>query len=331
MTILGCADNDNFKIACQFCFLKLADLKRHLRDDHEVDTRGVEGNNLYARFKIRATDGLLQRWLMTSGGQAKQGDMMKYWNHGSNQLFLQLVDLMKRSRLSERQADEPNLSDERKERIEEFLSEGRSWFEECARTAHDRWRALKAPFERSSENIKDFIALDDEVEEEEDSELLHSQLSRKMAADDVESDPNGFVAKIQRKYADDEDVESNDESDNGENEAESEEDLDKKEEEEEEENEEGNDDDNDPTLHDGAYSEVEEETDDWVKSKLNYRKRKSSITAQNDSNSPTSESTVVVGKRLTKRRSPTASTPQQPPRAPVIRRTPGIQDSSDED
>lgn len=52
MTVLGYLDNDAFRIASTFCFTKVAALKEHLRKDHNVDTKKVQGNELYARFKV---------------------------------------------------------------------------------------------------------------------------------------------------------------------------------------------------------------------------------------------------------------------------------------
>jgi hypothetical protein len=55
MMILGFLDNDRFSMASTFCFVKVADAKRHLREDHDVDTQKVDGNELYSRFKVCCT------------------------------------------------------------------------------------------------------------------------------------------------------------------------------------------------------------------------------------------------------------------------------------
>ena len=52
MTVLGFSDNDRFKIASTFCFTKLADVKRHLREAHNVDTKVLDSNDLFGRFKV---------------------------------------------------------------------------------------------------------------------------------------------------------------------------------------------------------------------------------------------------------------------------------------
>lgn len=342
MTVLGCADDDCFVVASQFCFLKLANVKNHLREVHTVDTSGLDGNSLYNRYRIRATDGLLQRWLKASGGHVSQGDMMKYWNSGCNQLFLQLLDLMTHARLYEQEVGDDDLSDDRKDHVAEFISQGQLWFDEGSRKAPGRWLALTAPFEKNSDNMKDFIAADDDVEEDEEEDeqnpsISHAELARKLAAADDDDDLNGFVAKIQRKYADDEEDIASDYQSEGD------------EDENEQEDGDGQEEDADyritdrTLLHDGAYSEVESEDDDWVKSKITPRKRKSSVTADsvNDGAEDKGQRSGVktpssqpksVGKQITKRQSisSSSSTPRQPVQ-PVIRRTPAIQESSDDE
>jgi hypothetical protein len=51
ITVLGSLKD--FQIAASFCFKKVAKLKNHLRADHNVDTKRVQGNDLYERFKVR--------------------------------------------------------------------------------------------------------------------------------------------------------------------------------------------------------------------------------------------------------------------------------------
>ena len=73
MTVVGFVDNDEFKLASAFCFGKLVQLKRHLRQDHCVDPSAVQGNDLYKRFQIRAADGLLQRFLDKTKAKGSPG------------------------------------------------------------------------------------------------------------------------------------------------------------------------------------------------------------------------------------------------------------------
>ena len=53
MTILGSLDNDEFKEAAEWCFRRVAEVKRHLKDVHRADTSNLDGNDLYRRFQVR--------------------------------------------------------------------------------------------------------------------------------------------------------------------------------------------------------------------------------------------------------------------------------------
>eukprot|EP00555_Chaetoceros_dichaeta_P015700 CAMPEP_0198258800 /NCGR_PEP_ID=MMETSP1447-20131203/8135_1 /TAXON_ID=420782 /ORGANISM="Chaetoceros dichaeta, Strain CCMP1751" /LENGTH=254 /DNA_ID=CAMNT_0043946017 /DNA_START=68 /DNA_END=828 /DNA_ORIENTATION=+ len=91
MTILGDLDCDEFIVASMFCFRKLVQVKAHIRNVHNLDTKMVEGNDLYKNFMIRAQDGLLQRYLHTFWkDKIFPGAMQKYWFEGNNANFVLL-------------------------------------------------------------------------------------------------------------------------------------------------------------------------------------------------------------------------------------------------
>jgi hypothetical protein len=52
MTVLGFPDDDKYAIASTFCYSKMADVKRHLREAHNVDTSVLASNDMFARFKV---------------------------------------------------------------------------------------------------------------------------------------------------------------------------------------------------------------------------------------------------------------------------------------
>jgi hypothetical protein len=52
MTVLGSPDDEEYQIASCFCFKRASEVKKHLRQDHNVDTKVVTGNDFYARFKV---------------------------------------------------------------------------------------------------------------------------------------------------------------------------------------------------------------------------------------------------------------------------------------
>ena len=90
------------RTAAPICYRRLVDMKQHLSDDHGVDPRDVKvkDGQFWQRFKIRETDGLLQKYTAKLGAQvglerqgsagtknvlntsASQGSLAKYWNSG---------------------------------------------------------------------------------------------------------------------------------------------------------------------------------------------------------------------------------------------------------
>jgi hypothetical protein len=55
MTVLGFPDKDMYDIASMFCFFKVDEVKCHLREAHNVDTKVLSGNDLFPRFKVRSS------------------------------------------------------------------------------------------------------------------------------------------------------------------------------------------------------------------------------------------------------------------------------------
>ena len=53
MSVLVTAGRSDYDVASTFCFRTVAALKKHLRDDHNVDNRVISGNSLYTRFMVR--------------------------------------------------------------------------------------------------------------------------------------------------------------------------------------------------------------------------------------------------------------------------------------
>jgi hypothetical protein len=331
MHVLGHLDNDAFEIASQFCFTRASDVKKHLRDDHNIDPRGVQGNDLYMRYRVRAPDGLLQRWLIEKkfGTVNKQGYMKMYWNdEGNNQNFILLLDTMKQAKVYEDELyDEDIMNPKMKDLAEEFIQAGRVFFDSFLADAPEQWKRIAAPFLKSSENMKDFIAEDGDVGEVSESEINHAMLHRELAAKDEESDENDFAHKLQRKYADN-DVESSDQSESddelevvgkSENAQEEEEDL---------------------AKIKGYYSPVEEEQDEWVLKKLDQCKRKSISSATKEGSASkrraaeSSTHKTPTGKKLFKRKSTPSATKTPNPLIQVSstkKRTPAIHESDDEE
>ncbi|KAG7368163.1 hypothetical protein IV203_030906 [Nitzschia inconspicua] len=274
MHVLGNLDKDEFVVASHFCFTRASNIKKHLRSDHNIDTREVQGNDLYMRWKVRAPDGLLQRWLAYYyNHKSKQGYMKMYWYEGNSQNFILLLDLMKRVEMYSELATDPDSTEEEKGAAEEYLQRAENYYESFSSLVPALWKSIASPFAESAINMKEFIVEDDEVEDEsEDDNTNHASLHRQLAAKDDESDENDLVHKLQRKYVDKNDEEEdyiNDES--SEDELEITETKDRNAEDEEEEEEE----DNEDEKMKGYYSPVEEEKDEWILSRLARRKRNS--------------------------------------------------------
>jgi hypothetical protein len=312
MLVLGYVDDDTFEAASAFCFTKVAKLKVHIREDHRVDTKGIQGNDMYARYKIRAPDGLLQRWLNnTNRFGTFQGDMRRYWNEGNNQNFVYLLQLMQRAEIYREILQDED--DEDRDVAEGYLLVARTFFESFANRVRHDWERLASPFFKSKgEDLKGFL-VDDEDEEDE---IPHFIAQRELAGQGEEtSDANDLVSKIQRKYAEHEDDSEGDvseEADDDEN----------------AEDEDGEDDsDANVEVPNGYYSEVEEEEDDWVKDIKSKRKSKSSPKNVNGS------ATKRVGKKLTKRKStpsPSSAKLEPEPSSSASKKLVILEDSEDE-
>ncbi|KAL7435461.1 hypothetical protein ACHAXH_006534 [Discostella pseudostelligera] len=92
MTILGSLDSEQFEVASTFCFKKCSAVKAHLEDVHHVNPKDVSGNDIFHRFQIRASGGLLQSWLTKSLGRTTlQGDIKRYWIEGNTESVRLLI------------------------------------------------------------------------------------------------------------------------------------------------------------------------------------------------------------------------------------------------
>ena len=328
--VLGHLDNDHMSIASQFCFKKLADVKEHLRQEHNLDTRGIQGNELYKRFRVRAPDGLLQRWLSTQslGGQVKQGHMRMYWNQGNDQIFIHLLDLIERVKAyavgSLQSGDDSSEEDGADDELDENANKAREFFDTFATKASRLWNIISSPFLKSNDNINDFIAKDDDYIEEKDiDEQPHAVLHRHfMNSMNEDSDENDLVHKLKRKYAETKDEETDSKGSSSEEELEFV-DGDK------ESNDENEDDGKEIYNRNGYYSPVEEEEDEWILKLQSQRKRKTS--SQKKQEGTNTKLKTPVGKKLFRRKTPPTGTSSSIPGPSKKKRILTIEDSSDDE
>jgi len=169
MAILGYLDNDDFKLASTFCFTKISDLKEHLREEHKVDPSILDGNDLYKRFKIRDSDGLLQRYIenLYKRSTTYQGAMSSYWHEGNNQMFIQLWHLSKRYKELKEIINEMSEEIDEEDQIEEadkmLFDRAQSYLDSFRNRAKRVWVRLSAPYRKATEEeLNDFLADDDD-------------------------------------------------------------------------------------------------------------------------------------------------------------------------
>lgn len=199
ISVLGHLDND-FRIASTFCYRKVSALKQHLRKDHGLDTRIVEGNEAYTRYKIRVQDGLLQRYLGVIG-TSRQGDMMRYWLGGNNSDFLLLLSLMGHANVC-REIVENAGSDQEEEDVEaaqEYLQPALDFFESFGSECRDIWELFASPFRKGAgkEDIRGFLAGDEE-EEEEDAAVSHQAMHMQATLEDFQENRRRDEALVDR-------------------------------------------------------------------------------------------------------------------------------------
>jgi hypothetical protein len=358
MTVLGFLDNDGFRIASTFCFRKVSLLKEHLRGDHFVDTKMVQGNEAYVRYKvrvcgkvkafvtmltpcrqIRAQDGLLQRFLNKCYGTTRQGAMLKYWFHGNNHSFLLLLSLISHASLCRdivkgvvRQSDK-----EAVEMAEEFLQPAVDFFESFAGEALGIWDLVASPFSKASkEEIRDFLA-DDEVEEI-DTLASHRALQMQAELEEFqnEQDDDRQLAEYYERLEKENDELASDEGeedavgDGGEEDAASRDEDDDQ----ADDASKGSEDD----VANGGYFEEssEEEEDDWQKEIMSKRvaKRKSQSPRKRSSRGVSLSDTKPSPKRRAALDASSSKSTDEDvivPPASVVRKRLVIQDSEDED
>ncbi len=254
LTILGSLDQEEFLVASSFCFRYLSDVKAHMSVVHGVSLKDIAGNDLFKRFQIRASDGLLQSWLKRSLRRAAvQGDMMHYWLGGENQSFILLMNQIDKGRA-------------RGEHSGECGSDFSFSFPNRARKI---WRDVSAPYSKQLD-MDDFIADEgNESSEEEEGSFAadlplnpHFTPPNAEKGEDLKSPEERMIEhlreknRMRRKYdsSDDDSAETNDEKDSKDcNAALSSENSD--------------DDELEVLPKPSQYKEVEDD-DDWIKAKL---------------------------------------------------------------
>ena len=127
--------------------------------------------------KVRAQDGLLQRYLKKTSGRAttRQGEMLSYWYQGNNYTFLLLLSHIAQSALCRSIVKDRSSDEDDAQAAEEFLLPAISYYESFADMTEDVWERVVSPFRKASKDeIQDF--LDDDEEDEPDYSASHRAL-----------------------------------------------------------------------------------------------------------------------------------------------------------
>ena len=263
ISVLGCLDNENYKLASTFCFRKLSDVKMHLREDHGLDTKQIDGSDLYKRFQIRAADGLLQRHLERRfKGKPNHGYMLMYWNEGNCDVFIYLLHLLERSKLLRAEAKDGNENSMGHAEARDFVGSMDLFWVSFQNRAQRLWDLLSSPYKKATkEELDDFFA-----EEDEEVKVLPHRAHVKSTLNQVYSDAftpeDEIIASLKAKRASRGGLEEESDFDEVEHS------------------------DSDPEvlevedspvgdIHPAYYSEEEDEADDWMKERINRRKTKS--------------------------------------------------------
>ena len=139
---------------------------------------------MYASFKIRATDGLLQRFLKKMfRGHVNQGAMQSYWFSGKNFDFVYLYSLVEQAAIyrsiATRNHDDASSHDVDVEASEAFLTMVGNYFDSFGGLAKRLWSIVSGPWRGTGRDLKDFLADDNVDDQEAESDgNVHRMLDR---------------------------------------------------------------------------------------------------------------------------------------------------------
>ena len=184
MTVVGCVDGDEFKLASAFCFGKIVQVKEHLRTDHAVLTSTLDGNDLFKRFQIRAADGLLQRFLDKKKNKnhkshriSRQGEMVSYWFNGNNELFVFLLDLMDRWRIARQELEASTDVDDVDSVLHEFREFQKTlkrFWSSFSKRGVRIWEVVSEPYQKGTkQELEDFLEEGENAEDAGDAIQYH--------------------------------------------------------------------------------------------------------------------------------------------------------------
>jgi hypothetical protein len=241
MTILG---NVGSSVSSTFCFLKVKGVKMHLQDVHSVYLGDLKGNDLFKRFTIRSSDGLLQHYVGSHIGP----DMQGYWQQDQNTTsFRNLLQLVKANEDKKPAANQSDFS------------------KSFPNRARKIWEKVRGPYLKDDDSTEEEKFINDDIHGEDANEVRENPYFHR-SSDDGEEVINQYLAGLKQRNEQNRGSESDASSpdDSNSNESSSLEDDDSKD--------------------DESNSEEDEDVneDPWMKEKRR-RKRRSILTNDDDS------------------------------------------------
>lgn len=179
-----------------------------------LECRFVIHTNAYFLSQIRATDGLLQRYL-NSGQKRYKRSMQSYWSQGNNCEFVYLANLVWKSEYYRELVlhdSNPN-EDAHDESIREaqcYIHHVKRFFDSFAPLTENLWNIIADPFRKYDEVADDFID-NENSEVEEDSINAHRAYFNQsnLGADD--EDEQELIEYYEQRYREEKDKESDEE------------------------------------------------------------------------------------------------------------------------
>jgi len=176
----------DYSTASRFSFRKASQVKAHLRKIHGVDTSDIDGNDLYKRFRIRATDGLLQRYLNTGQRRYKKS-MQSYWYFGNNIEFVYLLESVTESDGSE-------------------IPEAREFWNSFKSVVPTLWRLISDPFRKYNEEVDDFVDDDEDDGFDAGDRSQYRALMNRGFQSESDDDVQEHLKHIQERFREEQDI-----------------------------------------------------------------------------------------------------------------------------
>lgn len=171
MEILGSPDNEKYEVAAGFCFKSIAKVKAHLRREHNCNTVRID-SSVFNRYKVRAPDGLLQRYLAQKNRKSP-GSMRRYWYEGHSEEYVYLLYQMEKW-----ESHDDN----------ESIHPSTAFCESFQDRDVDLWERICAPYSAGNADMQDFLADGEDEDGDGEAPYTHHVFDQARAAAEHEDD-----------------------------------------------------------------------------------------------------------------------------------------------